>query len=107
MMKITPHLIINHYEENGEAKENFAIVTDLKKKHLIKSRIVIALLDQVVIKNESGFEDNEKLMDHYFKKYKDPIASYLATLLIRSGQYPYIAKQLEKFRLQYEQDTSN
>lgn len=101
-MKITPYLVINHYYEGDEAKENCAIITELKKKHFVKSRIIIGILSQTVLKNDSGFEDDEKLIDHYFKKYKDPISSYVATLVAKAEKYPHIAKQLEKYKKYYE-----
>lgn len=97
MSKIALFMVINHYLEGDGAKENCAIVTKLSKKHLSKSSVLIDILAQSVLKNDSGIEDHEKLLDHYFARYKEPIADSIATLVMKAEQYPYIAKQLGKY----------
>lgn len=104
-MSINLYLLINHYIESGDAKENCAIVTKLSKKHMIKSSVIIDILGQYVLKNESGFKDTEQLLDHYFSRYKEPIADSVATFLAKAEKYPYFAKQLE--RLPNGKDTPN
>lgn len=90
-------MTINHYLDGEGAKENCAILTKVSKKHISKASIVIDILGQIVLKNESGIEDEEKLLDHYFARYKEPIAESMATILSKAERYPYIAKQLEKY----------
>ena len=97
-MSTALYLVINHYLDADEAKENCAIVSKLSKKHKFKSSVLIDILAQTVLRNDIGYEDEEKLMDHYFAKYKDLIASSLATLINKAEKYPYIATQLEKYR---------
>lgn len=104
-MSVNLYLLINHYLEGSEAKENCAIVTDLSKKHMIKSSVIIDILAQLVLKNESGFKDEEQLLDHYFARYKEPIAESVASFLAKAEKYPYFAKQLE--RISNGKDTSN
>lgn len=96
-MKIELFLVINHYLENGSAVESTAVMTKISKKHFDKASIIIDILSQSVLKNDSGYIDSEKLLDHYYAKYKEPIAEALATLVVRAEKYPYIAKQLERY----------
>ena len=96
-MKVELYLVINHFLENDSAVESSAVMTKLSKKHQSKASIIIDILAQSVLKNDSGYDDDEKLLDHYYSKYKEPIAESLATLVMQAERYPYIAKQLEKY----------
>lgn len=90
-------LVINHYIEGTDAMENCAIVTKLSKKQIIKSSIIIDIITQSVLKNESGYDDSEKLMDHYFAKYKEPLAEAITNFMMKAEKYPFFAKQVEKY----------
>lgn len=103
-MKVELYLVVTHYLDNDSAVEGCAVMTTLSKKHTAKASIIIDILSQSVLKNDSGYSDEENLLDHYYSKYKEPIAEALATLVIRAEKYPYIAKQLEKYN---EQTASN
>lgn len=103
-MKVELYLVINHFLENDSAVESSAIMTKLSKKHADKASIIIDILAQTIVKNDSGYDADEKLLDHYYSKYKEPIAESLATLVLKAEKYPYIAQQLERY---VEQNTSN
>lgn len=96
-MNTVLYLIVNHYYEGSDTKENCAILSKLSKKHMINSTVIIDILGQFVLKNDSGFADEEKLMDHYFARYKEPIATSVAMVLARAEKYPYHAKKLERY----------
>lgn len=95
-MKVELYLVVNHFLENDSAVESSAVMTKLSKKHADKASIIIDILTQNVLKNDSGYDDNEKLLDHYYAKYKEPIAESLAALVVKAEKYPYIAQQLER-----------
>jgi hypothetical protein len=96
---MTPNLflLISHYRQGDAAMENCAIVTKLTKKHIMKSAIIIDILDQSVLKNELEFENEEKLMDHYFSKYKEPLAESITNFMMKAEKYPFFAKQVERY----------
>lgn len=105
-MKVELYLVITHYLDKDNAVEACAIMKKLSKKHIMKASIIVDILSQSVLKNDSGYKDDEKLLDHYYAKYKEAVAESLATLMLRAEKYPYVAQQLEQIRIQNETENT-
>ena len=96
-MKIGIFLVIRHYIEGENGMEQCTLKRELKTNDHRKAAIIIDIMGQKVLKNISGYEDQDAMIDHYFKKYKDEIADAITDLLVRAEKYPYIAQQIEKY----------